>query len=87
MNIGVLLELGRVLGKDKARKSKHVTACVPHGRYERNLTWISTIKDYLEVNGMLSFFLNAYENKPPFIHKKDIPKPFQINFIKMLLKP
>ena len=64
MNIGVLLELGRVLGKDKARKSKHVTACVPHGRYERNLTWISTIKDYLEVNGMLSFFLNAYENKP-----------------------
>ena len=37
---------------------------------KENLTWISTVKEYLEVNGMLSFFLNAFENKPPFIHKK-----------------
>ena len=37
---------------------------------EENLTWISTIKDSLEVNGMSGLFLNNYENKPPFIHKK-----------------
>ena len=37
---------------------------------EENLQWISSIKEYLETNGMLSFFINSYENKPFFVHKK-----------------
>ena len=37
---------------------------------EENLTWISTIKDPLEINGMRCLFVNNYKNHPLFIHKK-----------------
>ena len=37
---------------------------------EQNLQWISSIKEFLERNGLLDLFMNSYENKPIFIHKK-----------------
>ena len=35
-----------------------------------NLPWISSIHDCLELNGMRCLYINHYENKPPFVHKK-----------------
>ena len=37
---------------------------------EENLTWISTIKDALEINGMHCLCFNNYENHLLFIHQK-----------------
>jgi len=86
-NIGVLLELGRIPLKIYAVKaaiknwerikktnintllySSYNIACI------NNLTWITNIKNYLETNGMLCFYINVYNNKPPFIHKKVFQK-------------
>ena len=86
-NIGVLLELGRIPLKIYAVKaaiknwerikktnintllySSYNMACI------NNLTWITNIKNYLETNGMLCFYINVYNNKPPFIHKKVFQK-------------
>ena len=39
-------------------------------RLKENLPWITHIKECLEKNGMMSFYNNSYENKPPFIHKR-----------------
>ena len=82
-NIGVLLELGRVSlctyavklaiknwERIKQGKANVLLMASYREAMEENLTWISTIKDSLEVNGMSGLFLNNYENKPPFIHKK-----------------
>ena len=82
-NIGILLELGRVplqlyavklaiknwerIRQGKANtllKSSYADAT------QENSQWISAIKEFLEKNGMLNFFINSYENRPPFIHKK-----------------
>ena len=35
-----------------------------------NLLWITGIKSTLERNGMLSFFINTYNDKPFFINKR-----------------
>ena len=35
-----------------------------------NLLWTEKIRSTLEQNGMLSFFINSYENKPMFIYKR-----------------
>ena len=82
-NIGVLLELGRVplplqavklaiknWERIKQQKANMLLLASYRDATTENLMWISTIKNYLEANGMLNFFLNVYENKPPFIHKK-----------------
>ena len=82
-NIAVLLELGRVPLKFHAYKaatknwerikSKKVNIYVYksyQNAIEENLPWTNNVKDLLEKNGMLCFYINTYENKPPFIHKK-----------------
>ena len=37
---------------------------------EKGCLWLSKIKNTLELNGMLNLYLNQFENKPLFIHKK-----------------
>ena len=82
-NIGVLLELGRIPLQIYARKasiknwerirSENVNPHLKtsyHNAVTNNLPWISNIKDCLETNGMMCFFINRHENKPPFVHKK-----------------
>ena len=82
-NIGVLLELGRVplplkavqlaiknWERIKQQKANMLFLASYRDATTENLMWLSTIKNSLEANGMLNFFLNIYENKPPFIHKK-----------------
>ena len=82
-SIGVLLELGRVpiylhaikiAIKNWERIKKGNTNTLALSSYydamKENLPWISSIKKYLEVNGMLNNFINTYENKPPFIYNK-----------------
>ena len=82
-NIGVLLELGRlplqlnaiknsVKNWERIRKknaNKLVLASFKDA-VDENCLWLSNIKQTLEHNGMLNLFLNQYENKPLFIHKK-----------------
>ena len=81
-NIGVLLELGRVPAhflaikaatKNWERIKHNEVSILLESSYTdaigNNLTWITTIKNLLESNGMLCFFSNSYIEKPPFIHK------------------
>ena len=82
-NIGVQLELGQVplsyhavklavknWERIRQRKANSlVLECYKEASLE-NSPWISSIKRYLEMNGMLCFFVQEYENKPFFIHKK-----------------
>ena len=35
-----------------------------------NLLWIERVKSTLEKNGMLSFFINSYDDKPFFVNKR-----------------
>ena len=37
---------------------------------EETLPWTNSVKTILEKNGMLSFYLNDYSSKPPFISKR-----------------
>ena len=82
-NIGVLLELGRVpmqlfavklatknWERLKQKKANSLLNLSFEEAIKEDLYWISSIKEYLEKNGMLSLYLNTYENKPFFIHKK-----------------
>ena len=82
-NIGVLLELGRLPLQTYARKAAIKNwERIKLGRvnpllktsYENavrdKLPWINNIKDCLETNGMMWSYINTYENKPPFVHKK-----------------
>ena len=82
-NIGVLLELGRVplplkavklaiknWERIKQQKANMLLLASYRDATTENLMWLPTLKNCLEANGMLNFFLNVYENKPPFIHKK-----------------
>ena len=81
-NIGVLLELGRVplhlfalkaavKNWERIRQSINTHLHLSYrNAINDNLIWISNIKKHLETNGMLCFYENLYENKPPFIHKK-----------------
>ena len=82
-NIGILLELGRiplniyaikmaVKNWERIKKSNANTLVLASYRdaMEENLLWVTRIKNILENNGMLSFFLNSYDNKPSFINKR-----------------
>ena len=82
-NIGVLLELGRVpmhlyavplaiknWERIKQGKANVLLMSSYNDAMEQNLQWISSTKEYLERNGLLRLFINSYENKPLFIHKK-----------------
>ena len=82
-NIGVLLELGRIPLQIFARKASIKNwERIKSGRvnpllktcYENavgdELPWINGIRQCLEMNGMLWSYINSYENKPAFIHKK-----------------
>ena len=82
-NIGVLLELGRipleihaiklaVKNWERIKKSQAnglVLASYRDATGE-NLLWIESIRNTLETNGMLNFYINAYDNKPYFINKR-----------------
>ena len=90
-NIGVLLELGRIpleiyavklAVKNWERIQKNKANCLVLASYSEdvgeNLLWLANIRNTLEKNGKLSFFINSYDDKPPFINKT--------NFTKTLLK-
>ena len=82
-NIGVLLELGRIpleiytkklAVKNWERIKKNQANCLVLASYRdamgENLLWIESIRNTLEKNGMLSFYINTYDNKPCFINKR-----------------
>ena len=82
-NVGVLLELGRIpldiyankfaitnWERVKEKHSNNLLLSSYNDAVDENLPWISNIKTLLEGKGMLNFFINSYENKPAFIHKK-----------------
>ena len=86
-NIGVLLEIGRIpiqtyaikaaIKNWERIKSKQINTHL-YTSYKNaskdNLPWVTNTKDPLDKNGMLCFYINCYENKPPFIHKKIFQK-------------
>ena len=78
-NIGVLLELGRIALQIYAKKAAFKNwERIRQGKVKTsyanavkdNLPWVTDMKECLEKNGMMCFYVNSYENKPPFIHKK-----------------
>ena len=82
-NIGVLLELGRIpislyavkfaiknWERIKREEANKLVLYSYRDALNENLPWISSIKEYLEVNGMLNYFINPNENKPSLINKK-----------------
>ena len=82
-NIGVLLELGRVpmhfyakkfaiknWERIKRGKANSILLASYTDSTEENLPWTNGVKSILEKNGMLSFYLNDYSSKPPFISKR-----------------
>ena len=81
-NIGVLLEVGRVpltlyarklaiKNWERIRKNKANSLIIES--YKESLKekppWAIHIKKLLEENGMLTFFINPYEDKPCFVNK------------------
>ena len=81
-NIGVLLELGRIpleiyavklAVKNWERIKKNKANCLVPASYSNavgeNLIWVANIRNTLENNGMLSFFINSYDDKSLFINK------------------
>ena len=81
--VGVLLELGRIpleifatklAMKNWERIRKSMANPLLLASYKdamtENLLWIAGIKSTLERNGMLSFFINTYNDKPLFINKR-----------------
>ena len=98
-NVGVLLELGRIpldiyanifaikkWGKVKGKHSNDLLLSSYNDVVNENLPWISNIKTLLEGKGMLNFFINSYENKPAFNHKKNFFRHSQMNSTNMLSK-
>ena len=86
-NIGVLLELGRIplhihaikaAVKNWERIRKQDANPLLYSSYTEAITedlpWVSNIHKHLESNGMLCFYINTFNNKPPFIHKKIFQK-------------
>ena len=86
-NIGVLLELGRTpldiyaikaaiknWERIKTKQTNPLLNTSYDTALKNKLPWITNIKKCLETNGMLCFFINPYDNKPPFIHKKVFQK-------------
>ena len=82
-NVGVLLELGRVplqtfairaaIQNWERIKTKPINSYLKtsyQNSMKDNLPWISKVKDTLDKNGMSCFYVNSYDNKPPFIHKR-----------------
>ena len=86
-NIGVLLELGRIplqtyaikaaIKNWERIKSRKINPLLLNSYEEaaaENLPWLTNIKMILERNGMACFYINNYEGKIPFIHKKIFQK-------------
>ena len=84
-NVGVLLELGRIpldicsnkfaiknWERVQGKHSNDLLLSSYNDAVNENLPWISNIKTLLEGKGMLNFFINLYENKLAFIHKKTL---------------
>ena len=82
-NIGVLLEVGLVPITLYARKlaiknweriRKNKANCLISESYKESLKeklpWVIYIKNILEENGMLNFFVNPYQDKPCFVNKR-----------------
>ena len=82
-NIGILLELGRIpmniyaikmAVKNWERIKKNNANSLVLASYrdalEENLLWVANLKNILENNGMLNFFINSYANKPSFVNKR-----------------
>ena len=82
-NIGVLLELGRIpleiyavklAVKNWERIKNNKTNCLVLASYSddvgENLMWVANIRNTLEKNGMVSFFINSYDDKPLFINRR-----------------
>ena len=81
--MGVLLELGRVplhlyatqltiknWERIKRGQANSILLVSYKDAIDEGLPWTNNIKSILETNGMLSFYLNDYSEKPPFIYKK-----------------
>ena len=82
-NIGVLLEVGRVpltlyarklaiKNWERIRKNKANSLIIESYKesLKEKLPWVIHIKKLLEENGMLTFFINPYEDKPCFVSKR-----------------
>ena len=82
-NVGVLLELGRIplhlyamqfsvknWERIKRGHANSILLASYKDALDEGLPWTDNVKSILETNGMLSFFLNDYTEKPPFIYKK-----------------
>ena len=82
-NIGVLLEVGRVpltlyarklaiQNWERIRKNKANSLIIESYKesLKEKLPWVIHIKKLLEENGMLTFFINPYEDKPCFVNKR-----------------
>ena len=93
-NIGVLLEVGRVpltlyarklaiKNWERIRRNKANSLIIESYKesLKEKLPWVIHIKKLLEENGILTFFINPYEDKPCFVNKRI----FQtlMHFIKM----
>ena len=82
-NVGVLLELGRIPLEIYAKKhavknwerirkgmANPLVLASYRDALANNLLWTARLKLTLEENGMLTFFVNSYEDKLLFIHKR-----------------
>ena len=60
--------------KNWERIKKNKANCLVLASYSddvgENLIWVANIRNILEKNGMVSFFINSYDDKPLFINKR-----------------
>ena len=61
-NIGTLLEVGRA--------NSLIIEPYKESLLMEKLPWVINIKNPLEENGMLTFFINVYDDKPCFVNKR-----------------
>ena len=101
-NIGVLLELGSIpleiyaetlAVKNWERIKKNKANCLVLDSYSdavgENLLWLANIRNALEKNGMLSFFINSYHEKPLCINKRifqTLSDEFHQNALKLKMR-
>ena len=82
-NVGVLLEVGvvpitiyarklAIKNWERIRKNKANFMVIESYKesLKEKLPWIIYIKNLLEENGMLNFFINPYQDKPCFVNKR-----------------
>ena len=57
---------------ERIKKNNANTLLLASYRYamEENLLWLVSVRSTLEKKGMLSFFINSYDDKPSFINKR-----------------